>query len=442
MFGGKPVTVQMAGGGSKTLTLMPPQQGIAQVGKIVRIPVTSAVASPVGAEQPKLMVVQRAKPPTTTTTIGKPSQFNNHSSLKGLNVTAASTSFDGPATTDAALAALAAEAGLMDPPEPEKETPVAKATTASVVASESGETPMETDSNEKGKETTEAAGSVAKTSSGTDAKPATDGSSEEPAGGLLGGSMIHQKLGLKGGSKFRIGLFGGSPVGPPTASYSYRGGLFGGSKDSPEPANNEPSEVTENSVEQAALNGTKQKEDEETPAKMETDAEDNTENPKEASDNGVENKDDESTQTAAVPKEELKEDSGDALSALASAALDHSKEFKPESPAEAKPPSGATETYPWYTVGFVKGNSFDVHNYYLCDEDTSNYTSDDLPDLSKFKRISLEPGTAYKFKVAAINSVGRGDWSEVSNKKIVQLCSKVGPSTELIKKMWISFFTL
>lgn len=66
MFGGKPVTVQMAGGGSKTLTLMPQQQGIAQVGKILRIPSTSSVTSPATTEQPKLMVVQRPKQPTAT----------------------------------------------------------------------------------------------------------------------------------------------------------------------------------------------------------------------------------------------------------------------------------------------------------------------------------------------------------------------------------------
>lgn len=68
MFGGKPVTVQMAGGGSKTLTLMPQQQGITQVGKIVRIPSTSSVTSS-PEQQPKLMVVQRPKQPTAT--IGK-----------------------------------------------------------------------------------------------------------------------------------------------------------------------------------------------------------------------------------------------------------------------------------------------------------------------------------------------------------------------------------
>lgn len=55
-----------------------------------------------------------------------------------------------------------------------------------------------------------------------------------------------------------------------------------------------------------------------------------------------------------------------------------------------------------------------MQNYFLADDDTSNLTIDGLPDYSNLPRINLEPGTAYKFRVAAINSCGRGEWSEVS----------------------------
>lgn len=65
MIGGKQVTVQMASGGNKTLTLVQPNQS--GVGKIVRVPITSATAN--NSDQPKLMVVQRPKQPTAT--IGK-----------------------------------------------------------------------------------------------------------------------------------------------------------------------------------------------------------------------------------------------------------------------------------------------------------------------------------------------------------------------------------
>lgn len=37
-----------------------------------------------------------------------------------------------------------------------------------------------------------------------------------------------------------------------------------------------------------------------------------------------------------------------------------------------------------------------------------------LPDLSNLQKQELQPGTAYKFRVAAINACGRGPWSEVS----------------------------
>ncbi|KAJ8984480.1 hypothetical protein NQ317_006140 [Molorchus minor] len=58
----------------------------------------------------------------------------------------------------------------------------------------------------------------------------------------------------------------------------------------------------------------------------------------------------------------------------------------------------------WYTVGFIKGNRCDVQSYFLL-EDTSDLTLENLPDLSNYPRINIEPGTAYKFRVAAINSV-------------------------------------
>ena len=41
-------------------------------------------------------------------------------------------------------------------------------------------------------------------------------------------------------------------------------------------------------------------------------------------------------------------------------------------------------------------------------------------DENALRKIELQPGTAYKFRVAGINACGRGPWSEVSAKRFVQ----------------------
>lgn len=191
MISGKPVTVQMAGGGSKTLTFVQQQSG-----KILRLPTTSVTTAGV-VEQPKLVMVPRPKQPSTI----------------------ASTSFDSPATTDAALAALAAEAGLIDP-EPAKDS--------------LGDSAMEEDDSEA--------------AAAAEAEGARDEDAEVSAAGLFGGSNTYPKLSLKGGAKFRLGLFGGSPVvNLPPKPFTYRGGLLGGSKDSPEPSQDSSTTTTPDS---------------------------------------------------------------------------------------------------------------------------------------------------------------------------------------------------
>ncbi|XP_071439380.1 host cell factor 1-like isoform X2 [Hetaerina americana] len=90
----------------------------------------------------------------------------------------------------------------------------------------------------------------------------------------------------------------------------------------------------------------------------------------------------------------------------------------------------------WYDVGVIKGTSCLVQSYYIPDEDClktpksedgediKGIGEDDCymdrpdptqdPDRSGQKKVDLMPGTAYKFRVAGINSCGRGSWSEVS----------------------------
>ncbi|XP_021706289.1 host cell factor isoform X2 [Aedes aegypti] len=77
------------------------------------------------------------------------------------------------------------------------------------------------------------------------------------------------------------------------------------------------------------------------------------------------------------------------------------------------------ESEKWYTVGIFKTLSHTVSNFVDFDEwnclyDGDTLTADNLPDLVKYKRINLEPGCAYRFRVASINSCGRGEWSDVA----------------------------
>ncbi|XP_045451589.1 host cell factor-like [Melitaea cinxia] len=102
-------------------------------------------------------------------------------------------------------------------------------------------------------------------------------------------------------------------------------------------------------------------------------------------------------------------DAAHALATLASAALHHHEQAEPEEQKQQN------DEDVWYTVGFVKGTTFTVQNY-ISDPnvDLSNLSLDSLPDFANLPTTPLEHGTAYKFRIAAINSCGRGDFSEES----------------------------
>ncbi|KAG7154469.1 Host cell factor 1-like [Homarus americanus] len=136
----------------------------------------------------------------------------------------------------------------------------------------------------------------------------------------------------------------------------------------------------------------------------------------------------ESGQTGAAGAE-----SGDPLATLASAAVNSSPSaaaptVKTEDSAsalanginqesnEAKKPE--TE---WYDVGIIRGTVCTVQAYYLPTEAEAlkNETYTDAEgEVTERKasgiEVKLQPGTAYKFRVAGINACGRGPWSEVS----------------------------
>ena len=70
----------------------------------------------------------------------------------------------------------------------------------------------------------------------------------------------------------------------------------------------------------------------------------------------------------------------------------------------------------WMDVAYVKSNQLVIKHFYTVSEKLTELKPD--TDVSKDlefvkKKVELLPGTAYKFRVAAVNSCGRGPWSEV-----------------------------
>ncbi|GAB0092079.1 Host cell factor [Sergentomyia squamirostris] len=137
------------------------------------------------------------------------------------------------------------------------------------------------------------------------------------------------------------------------------------------------------------------------------------------------------------------------LDTLASAAVQHSNRQigsmfgttprttstpaqKPQQPEESK-------ENPWCTVGIFKGIKQTVTSFIKPEEWNSlmaaDVTSDTIPDLEKMTRIPLEQGTAYRFRVAAINGCGRGPWGRVSLFKTCVPGFPGAPSTIKISKV-------
>ncbi|KAM9351260.1 host cell factor 1b [Symphorus nematophorus] len=69
----------------------------------------------------------------------------------------------------------------------------------------------------------------------------------------------------------------------------------------------------------------------------------------------------------------------------------------------------------WFDVGIVKVTNMVVTHYYVpYDDNMADDDSGAVPDYSQMRKVELQPGTAYKFRVAGINICGRGAFSDVS----------------------------
>ncbi|XP_069798968.1 host cell factor 1 isoform X2 [Dendropsophus ebraccatus] len=89
-------------------------------------------------------------------------------------------------------------------------------------------------------------------------------------------------------------------------------------------------------------------------------------------------------------------------------------ESKQDSPPQ-QPKTPLKKENQWFDVGVIKATNMMVTHYYLpADDSTNDDDSGALPDYSQLKKQELQPGTAYKFRVAGINACGRGPFSEIS----------------------------
>jgi len=70
----------------------------------------------------------------------------------------------------------------------------------------------------------------------------------------------------------------------------------------------------------------------------------------------------------------------------------------------------------WCDIGVIKDTTCLVkqfHSTSITDEH-ENISLDNLPDYRHKLKIDIQPGTFYKLRIAAINTCGRGEWSETS----------------------------
>lgn len=94
--------------------------------------------------------------------------------------------------------------------------------------------------------------------------------------------------------------------------------------------------------------------------------------------------------------------------------------FKSEPGMAALATTVTSKKNQWYDVGVLKTHTSVVSQFYVApdgqprDVDHLDLDPTNLPTFSSLIKTDLEPGTAYKLRVAAINACGRGPWSEIS----------------------------
>lgn len=81
-------------------------------------------------------------------------------------------------------------------------------------------------------------------------------------------------------------------------------------------------------------------------------------------------------------------------------------------------------------MGIFEGLSHCVLNYvhhaaWHADMAGDSLTVNNLPDLQSVRRLTLQPAQAYNFRVAGINTRGRGEFSEVRKSAILSFLNYI-----------------
>lgn len=84
----------------------------------------------------------------------------------------------------------------------------------------------------------------------------------------------------------------------------------------------------------------------------------------------------------------------------------------PKSPAKTESETPKKKPEMWCNVGVFDTNTTIVSDYIASPE--TNEQVDLVTATLGGRRFQLEPGTAYKFRVCAVNGCGTGPWSDVA----------------------------
>ncbi|CAF3932022.1 unnamed protein product, partial [Rotaria magnacalcarata] len=90
----------------------------------------------------------------------------------------------------------------------------------------------------------------------------------------------------------------------------------------------------------------------------------------------------------------------------------------------------------WNVVGTFKTTTADIKHYYVVPShiNIDNYDLNSLQVQNLVKKVDLEPGVIYKLRIAAVNSCGRGPWSEAAAFKTCLPGAPPAPSNIKITK--------